>query len=250
MEESSLKQIKKSYLFLFVVVFFTGLIIKIFLWSKTNYLSRDSALYLGYIEKWYSAGWRYDKATMPVLEFPPLYLYLTHAVMHVGISATHAGLTINMILGSTIPILAFCIAKDITNSTTISLACLLVVLFHPTLNKFSIETQRDIGYLFFSCLGILMLLKSRSSKKYLYPFCAGFFIGLSLLFRFESLELLPIGAFLLFSRKTGWLDFNRKMILILSSMAICLFFMSALMGLTFSDIKHIYYDIYLNRTIG
>lgn len=242
-----MRQRKSPYSLWLLTVFFIGLFIKLFLWSKTNYLSRDSVLYLDYIEKWYSAGWRYDKVVMPVLEFPPLYFYLTQALMRVGVSATHAGLTINMILGSTIPILAFCIAKEITNNNKISLACLLVVLFHPTLNKFSIETQRDIGYLFFSCLGILMLLKSRSSTKYLYPIYTGLFIGLSLLFRFESLELLPIGAFLLFLRKTGFLDFNRKMVLILSSAAICFICVSALMGLTFSDIRQIYYDLYLDR---
>lgn len=245
-----MKQNRTIYLLLFLVVFFVGLLIKLFLWSQTNYLSRDSVLYLDLIEKWYNAGWRYNKAVLPELEFPPLYFYLTQTLMRVGISATHAGLMINMILGSTIPILAFYIAKEITNSTKISLACLLVILFHPTLNKFSIETLRDIGYLFLSCLVILMLLKSSSSTKNLFPVCAGLFMGLSLLFRFEALELLPIGAFLIFIRRKGFPFFYKKMVLILFLTAICFICISVLMGFSFSDIKQLYIDIYLHRATG
>lgn len=238
--------------YIFILVFYFGLIIKIVLWNNTGYISRDSAHYLGYIEQWYNASWSNYYSFMNEMYQPPLFFYLAQLLMHFNVSPLFASLTINFFWGSTIPIIGYLLAKKIGKNSFFAFITMLVLLFHPSLNRLSIEAQRDIGYIALLSIGILMLIKAITENNLYCVSLAGLFGGLSLLLRIEGIELLPLAGILLFVKKKNLSDFCKKIMLFQVSMIVVFICTLMLMGLHYKDISRIYfnrYDIIMEESV-
>lgn len=235
---------RKIEICLFILVFYLGLIIKLVLWNNTGYISRDSALYLGYIEQWYNASWSNNYAFMNEVRQPPLFFYLAQLLMHFNLSPLYASLTINFFWGSTIPIIGYLLAKKIGKNCLFAFITMLVLLFHPSLNKLSIEAQRDIGYIAMLSIGIYLLLKAITENNLFCVCLAGLFGGLSLLLRIEGIELLPLAGVLFFVRKKNLSDFCKKIMLFQVSMIVVFICTAKLMGLQYKDISRMFFSRY------
>ena len=175
---------------LFVVV---GILIKILCWNLVPVFSRDSTFYLQIIQKWhdtnhFSAIIDGDKS----FYFPPLSLYLTHLLMKTGLSAPHAGLTLNIFFGSMIPLIIFGIAFELVRSCKFAIMAAVLTLLNPYLNRLSIEIQRDVGYLFFLGLAIWMLCLGIRRNRWFWWILLGIFTACSLLILDTSTVLLSV----------------------------------------------------------
>lgn len=191
------KYLKNNYFFL-LGVFLIGLLIKIFLWNLTPYVSRDSIFYIEQIQIWHDFGSEFFFEESEGAHFPPLFFYLSKGVMNLGITALNAGLTINIFLSSLISIIVYFIAKDFTDDNKIAMVSSIFALCHPSINRLAVEVQRDTGYLFFSTLVIWMTVREYTHKKLWYWCLGGCFTACAFLFRVEALEFIPITVFTLF----------------------------------------------------
>jgi predicted membrane-bound dolichyl-phosphate-mannose-protein mannosyltransferase len=235
---------RKIETYILILAFYCGLIIRIVLWNNTGYISRDSVHYLGYIGQWYNASWSNNYTFMNEVYQPPLFFYMAQLLMHFDLPPLFACLTINFFCGAAIPIIGFLLAKEIAKNSFLAFIVMLVLLFHPTLNRLSIEAQRDIGYIATLNFGIYMLFRAIFKNNLSYVCLAGMFGGLSLLLRIEGIELLTLaGVFFLFKEKNKSI-FWKKTIFFGVSMFVVFICASMLMGLKYKDIRRIYFNRY------
>ena len=173
-------------------IFFIGVAIKLVLWDRTPYVSIDSVYYLNIINNWAGNEEEVFFDSLRGESNPPLYLFLVKEITKLGISALYSALLINIILGSLIPIIIYYLTVELFDSKRIAAGSSFIALLHPTLNRLSIEAQRDIGYLFFlSLFGVLFIQYIHNAKRTLLVASSGCLLG-ALFFRIESLELFPV----------------------------------------------------------
>lgn len=197
-DKSIIKKFNKEKLGL-LVVFIVGIAIKLTLWNRTPYLSRDSVLYLSQINDLTNK----EVSIYYVQSFfrTPFYLHIVKEISSYGFSPLHSALIINIILGSLLPIVIYFISRELFEDRKIAIASCILTLFHPKTNLLSIEVQRDIGYLFFCCLFILFLLQYFRNQTAIKLAAASLCLNLTLFLRIEGFELYPIVAliFILYS---------------------------------------------------
>ena len=183
-------------------VFLGGITIRLFVWDASPYLSRDSIFYLEQINRLYhDAESNFNSLETP---YPPMLFYMTKTIMKAGASGLYAGLSINIIMGALIPVISFFLSKEFLGSKVISAISTLIVFFHPSLIRLSLEIQRDIGYIFISTVLLLFLIRGIKRALIRYWILTGFFFVISIMFRAESFEFLPIiicFSFVVFARK-------------------------------------------------
>ena len=176
----------------------TGILIFSFLlkfwsWSMEPTVSRDGCLYIRFVQIWYDTGsFQCVLQDWPHFWLPPLPFFLMKCLMHAGLSAEHAGVLLNMGLGTFTPMIAYGIAIEVTRKKGIALGSALLVAVSPAMNALSIEIQRDMVYLFFAGLTIWFFVSGIRRQTIKYWFFAGLACGCSLLSRFETLEFLVI----------------------------------------------------------
>ncbi|MBE6372431.1 MAG: glycosyltransferase family 39 protein [Lentisphaerae bacterium] len=177
-----------------ICITFVSLGLKLLAYKIDPSISRDAALYLHMAKIWNETGQyaglikEYHGGTW----IPPLLVFLIKVFMQSGLSAETAGLAVNIGLGSLIPLIGYGIVCESIGSRKCALITALLLAVHPGITDLSVEIQRDVPYLFFSgCVAWLALAGLRRKKCSLW--CgAGIFLSLSLLTRYETLELFPM----------------------------------------------------------
>lgn len=192
LERMIVNRINKETCFLFGI-FITGVAIKLILWDRTPYISRDSVFYLNQIEDWSIRGTVYYDSQY--FFHPPMFFYLVKEIAGFGFSTLYSALLMNILLGSFIPVIIYYIASELLTKKKIAIAASIIALFHPKINLLSIEAQRDIGFLFFCCLFCLFLLQFIHHHTMIKLAAASLCMNIALFFRIEGAELYPIVAF-------------------------------------------------------
>lgn len=225
---------KLFYIILITAIVLSGIVSKIILWERAPYLSRDSVCYLKQSELWSENeidAFFVDEGSTP---YPPLLFFVITKIKFLGWTPLCAGIGLNIVMASFLPVVTYFIVYALTNNFKASIIGVLLTAFHPSINRLSIEIQRDIGYLLFSSLVFLMIVYGKKYKRFYHWGIAGLFLSLAFLFRIEALELLfilPIPIFFLdfkkefFSRKLGNLS------VFLCSFAFSLLLLSMVIGL-------------------
>lgn len=228
------------------VVFYLGILIKLFLWNRTPYLSRDSIYYLNLIENWANNENRVYFDTLRGTFCPPLYLYIVKSLMKFGIESLYSALAINIVLGSLIPIVVYILSCNTLRSRKIAIVSSAIALFHPTINSLSIEVQRDIGYIVLLSTLAILIIYYTSSRRILFLVMSSVCLASALLFRIEAIELYPltIAFLLLCSKNENSKRKIRNIVLFSLCFVISFFVVCVCIGMNFTDVKNIYNNYY------
>ena len=155
-------------------------------------ISRDGVVYLGIAQEWHEHGngqyierWAF---------IPPFALYLMKLLMDCGLSAPAAGIGINIVLRSLLPVIAYLMAWEVLRDKRIAIAAALLMTFNPSINDLAIDPQRDIIYLFFCGIMIWCLLGAMKRSKWYWAAASGAFLAPALLTRHEALEMLLVAG--------------------------------------------------------
>ena len=174
-------------------IFLLSLLLRLFCWFMEPTLSRDAITYVEIISTWFAKGdFSGVLSYWPDCWIPPLPVWLVLLLVKCGIPPETAGVGLNLALGSLIPLLIFHISNVVTGNKSIAYGTALLAAVHPMLIELAIEIQRDTTYLFLIGLVLWFLLAAIQKENSFFWGVGGIFLGLSILSRFESLELLPL----------------------------------------------------------
>ena len=135
---------------IFVGITALSIIISLLCWCLEPTVSRDGVLYLELIQIWHRNGDFQDILDYwPQYWIPPLPLYLMTFLMHCGLSAEAAGVGLNLLAGSMLPLIVYGIAAEVCEDRRIAFYSALLMAVNPGRIELSIEPQRDMIYLFF-----------------------------------------------------------------------------------------------------
>ena len=184
-------------------------------------LSRDGCMYIRVAEYIFDHG-SFDSvlSEFPDITFPPLFISLIVLLMHCGLSAETAAVSINIVSGVAVPFIAAGISWELFHCKKISWGVLILTICHPLLIKLSGEAQRDMLYLLLFGGGIWLICRSFSQKKWSYCACAGSLFALASLMRYESIECIPLLLLICIIILVSHPDLRGKMIC--WSLAFCL----------------------------
>lgn len=202
------RNIKLSKTMEFTLLFASILLafsIRIASWHLEPVVSRDAVKYITDAQRLSDNKGSFVGLAKNQHEFrqSPLFIAILSADIG-GLSPQMIGLSMNIILGSLFPLLLWGIFRLLFPCPQLALTGAFLAALHPTLIDYSVEIQREIGYLFFagSCIFFLVLLKN--TKWLVWSFMAGVASTLALFFRYEGLELLCfffIGSAILIVKK-------------------------------------------------
>lgn len=219
-----------------VLLFLASIAIKLIALRLEPRLGRDACSYLHMAEIWRETG-SYEellRAIPQVSRIPPLLPFLIKSMAAAGIPAETAGLLLNIMLGSLIPLVGFGIVFETTRRREIALGTALLLAVHPQINDLSTEIQRDAPYLFFSGCAVWLFLAGLLRKRIL-PWCgAGLALAFALLLRYETVEfllLIPAAAFVFaLGSRLSWKQALSYVATLVVCMGITFYTMSLLMG--------------------
>lgn len=160
-------------------------------------LSRDSITYLNLLNRWQESGNYSDAFCGNLNRLPPLAFFLPRILMALGFSADIAGLSINIVLGTLLVPLIYCLTR-ILSSPAVALTAAALMSCHPVAIDLSIQIQRDIPYLFFCGLFAVFFLKGLQISSYFRWGACGVFFIMAALTRYEALEFAIIVPGILF----------------------------------------------------
>ena len=219
-----------------VLLFLASIAIKLIALGLEPGLGRDACLYLLIAEIWGKTG-SYGELLRAVPQadrIPPLLPFLIKSTATAGVPAETAGLFLNIVLGSLIPLVGFGIAFETTRNKKIALATAFLLAVHPGINDLSTEIQRDAPYLFFSGCAVWLALAGLLRKK-LLPWCgAGIALAFALLLRYEAAELLLLVSAMVFvfalARRLSWKQAVSYGAALVVCMGIAFYSLALLMG--------------------
>lgn len=181
------------YNWLLVFCCLLGLFLRISAFFLESTISTDGVTYVFMAEHWLKTG------APPYNLYLPLYPWIMKLLMCCGVSAFSAGIGINILLGSFLPLICYGILRLLVARREVAVAGALLTAVHPSLIDLSINIQRDTPYLFFCGCAIFCLLHAvRSSKWYWWGFC-GCFLVPGIFSRYETLEFFPLIMLYLFA---------------------------------------------------
>jgi len=178
--------------FILALLVLTALVWTVLSFYLEPVISRDGVVYLGIVQEWHEHGNGQYIEQWPFI--PPLALYLMKLLMDCGLSAVAAGIGINIVLRSLLPVITYLTTQEVLGDKRIAIAAALLITFNPSLNDLAIEPQRDIIYLFFCGIMIWLLLAAIIRKKWYFAAAAGAFLSPALLARHEAFEMLLIAG--------------------------------------------------------
>ena len=214
---------KHKYLLMSIGCFATFLLLALLSFRMEPTISRDGVMYLDLSQVWAETG-----SFEGLLEhspyswkIPPLPLYLMKLLIDCGLSPAVAGVGLNIIMGSVLPLIVYKIGRLLFEDRRISLVTAFMMAVNPSMIEFAIEPQRDMIYLFFCGWFIYFIIKGLKQDS-LVSFCgAGVFFALSMMTRYETLEMIPLFFFaLLFCGIRKYLKWKRILLHITASVII------------------------------
>ena len=180
--DNSLLQKKIASCLVFLCIGIGSIVRIIYLWLYPVQ-PRDAFKYKEFIEAWNMTG---EYPTF--YPFPPLGIYLLKIPQYLHVDNLFTcGVIVNMVLGLCIIGLIMKISSAIFPSSLLTACVGITVATHPTFVHYSCQMLRENSFLFFSCLGILLMIY--------YVLLSSFCAIAACLCRYEALELcLVMGA--------------------------------------------------------
>ena len=123
-------------------------------------IDRDGVIYVDLATRWIQTG------SYPFHSYLPLYPWMMKQLMLCGMSGYAAGVTVNIILGSLIPLVAYGILRVINGRREIALVTAILTVFHPMLVELASTIVRDTSYLFFTGTAVFFALYAVKSEKW------------------------------------------------------------------------------------
>lgn len=151
--------------------------------------TRDGIGYILFTQQWFEEG----GAALPdfLQTQPPLFCYLSRALMFTGLSAAAATQLINLTAGTLLLIPVYLTGKTLFDDKHAGLWLGTFAAVMPPLVKYSCERLREGLYFFFAFWIICVWLYAvKQIRPALNAFLCGMLAVLSLLCRYEALELL------------------------------------------------------------
>ena len=136
-----------------------------------------------------------------------------------GASPHLIALTMNIVLGSLFSVVIYMIFMQLSKKSTIALTGALFVAVHPTLINYSIEVQREMGYLFFSGCCFFFLFGEWGGRPWYWSAVTAVTAVLAFFFRYEGLELFifcGIIYLILLKQNFKWKEWGRGVVFVLS----------------------------------
>lgn len=181
---------KKICIGLLIVCVVLGGIFRFLAWWQDPIISRDGLVYIQWAEDLQAYGGDFELLSRTFGQYPQSPLFISILACNVGGISPHGiGVTMNIILGSCFSIVVFGILYQISRSPVIGLTGAFFAAIHPTLINYSIELQREMGYLFFAgCFFYCILYEFRHINWYAAA-GAGMSAVMAFFFRYEGIEL-------------------------------------------------------------
>lgn len=224
-----------------------ALLLRLLCWHMEPTLSRDGVTYAELIQIWVDGGsFQAILQHWPECWLPPLPLGLVLLLVKCGLPLETAGVGVNIVSGTLIPLLVYRMAKIVTCNNSIALGATLLAAVHPMLIELSIEIQRDTPYLFLIGCTLCFLLEAVRRANCFFWGAGGIFLGLAILTRFESLEFMPV--IFCYLAGTVWFKVQscrtalKQFGILCAGILLACFLASWIMGVPFS-----YYKIYSGR---
>jgi len=172
-----------------LAIFLFSAIMNLLYFSLEPYFGRDAETYLLAAQHVAETG---------VLNFNSNEYYSPLFVVSIGflsrwsgLGVESVGLVLNLLASAAIPAIAFLIGIQIFRNRWTAVLAALLLLLHWRIREITVTVQRDAPGLCFLLLSIFFCISGFLSKKkpWLFGIC-GFFLGISIGFRYEELEFL------------------------------------------------------------
>lgn len=204
------------------IIVFASILIRLNMLFFDPIVSRDGALYSLLSDNQLATEQIRDDLNQIKIVMP-LYIICQQKVARLIGSGEKAGISINIFLGSLIPIFGYIICRKLHLKSWTALLTSIFLSIHPSLCRLSIQPQRDILYLFLCGLSLVYIIES-VQRNIIYNSCfAGFYLGLGFLTRIEAFEIVlyaVLSYFVLF-----WVLHKKFKRFLLSSFSIIASFM-------------------------
>ena len=151
-------------------------------------ISRDGTIYIRLAEQWAVSG------DYPRHAYLPLLPWMMKSLFHMGLSLHAAGIAVNLVFGSLLPLVAWGILRQLTTHKEIALGAAFLMAFHPSAIGLSADVTRDTLYLFAGGSSVLFALYGIRSGKWQGWCFSALFLAFGLFVRYEILELVPLIA--------------------------------------------------------
>ena len=166
------------------------LALRIFAHFRFPALSRDGCYYLMLVQRWLESGNFDVLMNTPDFWIPPLPLFMMKLLVGCGFSLEFAGVGLNILLGSLLPLVVFLITNELCTNRKIAWGAMLLCGVNPSMITLSIDPLRDMPYLFFAGCFLWQLCVA-ARRPHWRPWClSGCFFALALLSRYEAAEML------------------------------------------------------------
>ena len=174
-----------------ITIFLLSFIIRINKLIFDPVLMRDSTLYLNLVTKWSISNNIEDVSNVTPV-FPLLPLWIIKQFMLFIYHAEYAGRSLSIFLGSSIPVIGFVLARKATNSIRVAIVTAFLLMIHPVLLAFSVQTMRENYYLVTIMLMIMSIIDAIKKRDSIKWCCAGALCAISCFCRYEAFEFLVL----------------------------------------------------------
>lgn len=194
-------------------------------WDASDYINVAENIVAG---KGIVSGWESDTihAFWPLTVWPPFYPILIAALMNMGFSSVSAAMWIPILSFAGIVIIAFFLGRDL-GSPLIGYLSALCCLSMSSLWEMTRWAMTEIPYIFFSLLGLYLLMRFCSTRTYWLLWLSALFCGLGAITRYMGVSLIITGVLvLLLQNRTKPLSKLKNIIVfgLISSILVCLIF--------------------------
>lgn len=195
-----LDKIQDRFFFLFLL--FLSVLVRA-LFPLVGYdLTRDGIYYVKLLNDWVTAG------IVPTHRLCILPLVFGKLLCQTGVNSQMALFLVSFVFGNLVPIVFFLIGREFFKHNFPALAAGLFAVFHPVLVTFSVQPLREMSYLFFIGLLILLMTKIWEKNRWFLHGFSGMILAAASLSRYESLEWFIFYSFYLlflkWKRKLSW----------------------------------------------
>ena len=177
-----------------VFLFLLSFGLKIFACKADPLLSRDAALYCLMAQEWYKTGSYQEmlKAFPGAERLPPGFLWCLKSLIKTDWPVQTVGLIFNIICGLLLIPIGYGRAWEIFRNKKITLITAAFFAVLPSVNQLSIEIQRDIPGLCLTGAVLWSALAGIRRKNWILWNISALLTSVNFLFRYESLECIPI----------------------------------------------------------
>ena len=162
-----------------------GVFMRLWVYSRSFYMSRDSILYLGQAKELLR-----DPASINQFSRPPLFQWLWSRLIWRGLPEVGSGVFLAFLCGIGVLILIYPLCRELKLGRTASVLTVWLAAANPQMVKISIEPLREAPYIFTLTAVLLLLMVSLYRKNFYWAQSVAAMCGvLCLLSRIEGAQL-------------------------------------------------------------